>query len=199
MNLEEYTQRFKVLKKKTLETSLENRKIADKELKEVSSKVKPRVYSMQETPETDEPLVVDNATRKRAKILNYNMKQYEEWEQKQRDKKVKADGADLQEIAKYSYEKEMKRLNRDVRILNSENRVLKVNKDEKTGKLKISDDKRLVNQLAGDMKKTTMERYMARKREMERANSRNVPGGYINEKNKQFNEKLDRQSRNTDD
>lgn len=196
MNLEEYTQRFKSLKKKSVETSLENRKIADKELKEVSLKVKPRVYSMKETAETDDSLVVDDATKKRTKILNYNMKQYEEWEQRQRDKKVKADGADLQEIAKYSYEKELKRLNRDAR---GENRVLKVDKDDKTGKLKIFDDKRLVHQLAGDIKKTTMERYMARKKEMERADSRNVPGGYINEKNKQFNEKLDRQSKKTDD
>lgn len=179
-----------------METSLENRKIADKELKEVSLKVKPRVYSMKETAETDDSLVVDDATKKRTKILNYNMKQYEEWEQRQRDKKVKADGADLQEIAKYSYEKELKRLNRDAR---GENRVLKVDKDDKTGKLKIFDDKRLVHQLAGDIKKTTMERYMARKKEMERADSRNVPGGYINEKNKQFNEKLDRQSKKTDD
>ena len=76
--------------------------------------------------------------------------------------------------------------------------MVKISTDAKTNRLQVKDDEKLVNKLANDLKKTTRERFLARKKDMEKADARATPGGYINEKNKQFNLKLDRQMKETE-
>lgn len=192
MDLESIENRFKDLKKRSVDVAIQIRKIAEREAKDESLVGKPKIYSMEDTNEMG-TRPVDSSERRRLKLMNYSMREYEEWDKKQKGKEVKRGGANVQELAKYSYEKDLSRSKQ-----NNGNRVVKISTDAKTNRLQVKDDEKLVNKLANDLKKTTRERFLARKKEMEKADARATPGGYINEKNKQFNLKLDRQMKETE-
>lgn len=190
MSLDEYVNRFRDLKRRSFEVSNKIKKLAEREANEESAMKKPKTYQM-EVAEGDAQPVQDNAKNHKLKLMGYTMREYENWEKKTQDKKAKRDGANLQELAKYSYEKQLSKIKKHGEVPQK----TRISKDRKTGKIKVNDDSRLVNRLSNDLKKTSEERYMARKKEMEKRNLQPTAGGYVNDKNKQFNEKLDRQSR----
>ncbi|CAR27937.1 hypothetical protein ZYGR_0N04240 [Zygosaccharomyces rouxii] len=194
MDLDQFIKDFNALKKKSWEISVENRKLVNAESKELAAGRKPRVYQL-EAPEPSLPTQDDKHGNQ---LMNYTIQQYEEWNSRQRDQTNKRDSGNLQDMAKYTYDKELNKLHKDTMLQNrytNGGSIQKMNRNPKTGKLTIKDDDQLVKKLAKDMDKTATERYEARRREMERSNVQNASsgGGYINEKNKQFNEKLDRQ------
>lgn len=199
MDLEKYKERFKELQKKSQMVAIENRKMANKEVKELSMKGKPRVYSMKEEDQMTDSITAPSDERKN-KLLNYKMREYEKWEQVQKRRKVKehTGNADLQELAKHTYEKQLRRLKDESQNPKGEVNSGKIEKDDRSGKIRVQDNTVLVDQLANESKKLTTERYLSRKKEIERKNSRDAPGGYINDKNRQFNEKLDRQLKKTE-
>lgn len=188
MSLEGYVQRFKDLKRRSFEVSIKIGKIAEREAKEQAEIRKPRVYRMEED-ERDEGSLQDSAERRREELMGYTMREYENWEKKVQAKEAKKDGANLEELAKYTYEKQLNKVRKHA----GTGKSAKIRKDRDTGKINISDDRQLVNRLASDLERTSKERYLARQKEMVKRDMQTTPGGYINDKNKQFNEKLDRQ------
>lgn len=188
MSLDGFVERFKDLKKRSFEVSLKIGKIADREAKEQDETRKPRVYKM-ETDESDDQPVKDSVERRREKLMGYTMREYENWEKKVQEKEIRKDGANLQELANLTYKKQLGKIKKQT----GPSHGARVSKDQETGKLKVRDDAQLVNRLAKDLKRTSDERFLARKREMEKRSMRETPGGYVNDKNKQFNEKLDRE------
>lgn len=192
MDLNTIEDRFKDLKRKSLDVTIKIRKVVEREARDEATTGKPSVYSMKETDDAD-VRPADSTESRRAKLMGYSIREYEEWDKKQKLKEVKRGGANVQELAKYSYEKDLAKRKQQLGA-----RVVKVSRDAKTDRLQVEDDEKLVKRLANDLEKTTKERFAARKREMERANARATPGGYINEKNKQFNQKLDRQMKDVE-
>lgn len=192
MDLNIIEDRFKDLKRKSLDVTIKIRKVVEREARDEATTGKPSVYSMKETDDAD-VRPADSSESRRAKLMGYSIREYEEWDKKQKLKEVKRGGANVQELAKYSYEKDLAKRKQQLGA-----RVVKVSRDAKTDRLQVEDDEKLVKRLANDLEKTTKERFAARKREMERANARATPGGYINEKNKQFNQKLDRQMKDVE-
>ncbi|QLQ79879.1 hypothetical protein HG537_0C05270 [Torulaspora globosa] len=194
MSLEGYLQRFKELRRRSFEVSLKIGKIAEREAWEQAEIRKPRVYRMEAEDSDDVGSLQDSVERRREKLMGYTMREYENWEKKLHEKEAKKDGANLQELAKYTYEKQLGKVKKYAGTQKS----AKIWKDQRTGRINISDDGPLVNRLASDLERTSKERYVARRKEMERRDMQATPGGYINDKNKQFNEKLDRQLRDVE-
>lgn len=200
MDLAEYRARLRELKKKSTQVTMKNLKMVDEEAKQLAMKGKPKVYKMDEE-DPAEGVKEKEQKNHREKLMNYNMKEYEEWELAQQRRKARGEhggNADLQEIAKYSYDKQLKQNQCITPVSTSSKRTHKIHKDYATGKVRLPDNKNLVNQLAKDSKHLATKRYTARSKEIERNAIRNTPGGYINVKNKQFNEKLDRQLKKRD-
>lgn len=192
IELEQFIKDFNRLKKKSWEITVENRKLVNAESKELAAGRKPKVYSLEAHEETQDDKQQVND------LLNYTIRQYEEWNSKKFNKNDKKDTSNMQDMAKYTYDKELNKLHKDTSIQNKfakDSSARRVDKNPKTGKLAIKDDYQLVQKLARDMDRMATERYESRRKEMEKSDVQNVSsgGGYINEKNKQFNEKLDRQ------
>ncbi|AQZ09730.1 SYF2 (YGR129W) [Zygosaccharomyces parabailii] len=202
MDLENSIKEFNALKRRTLEISVENRKLVSEEAKSMVSSQKPRVYRLNESEEnrqdeSEENLAVDEVELRRSKLMNYTIQQYEDWADKQHDKNTKKEGGDMSDLAKYTYEKELQYFKDNSRTKKQSN---KVEKSPITGKLAVRDNSELLHRLARNMDKSAKERYNSRKKKIEKANVHGVKDAYINEKNKQFNEKLDRQlARKEDD
>lgn len=176
-----------------MEISVENRKLMNEEAKRVASAQKPRVYRLDEREDDSD---VDQDVLHKSKLMNYSIQQYEDWAEKQREKNVKREGGDMSNLAKYTYEKELKTLKSEVPYKKHAHKVEKrptTAISPITRKLTIHDDSDLVHRLARGMDKTAKDRYSARRREIQKTDIQSAKGGFINEKNKQFNEKLDRQ------
>lgn len=194
IDLEQFIRRFNAIKKKSSEITVENRRLVNAEFKELAAGRKPRVYQL----EVPDPLVSSQEDKQENQLMNYTIQQYEEWGLRQRKKNDKKDSNNMRDMAKYTYDKELNKLHKNTMVQHksvSGGDVHKVNKNPKTGKLTIKDDATLVKKLAGDVDRTATERYESRRKDMERSSTQNLlsGGGYINEKNKQFNEKLDRE------
>ncbi|AQZ16350.1 SYF2 (YGR129W) [Zygosaccharomyces parabailii] len=195
MDLENFIKDFNALKRRTLEISVENRKLVSEESKFMAPSQKPRVYRLNENEEnrqdeSKENPTVDEVELRRSKLMNYTIQQYQDWADKQHDKNTKKEGGDMSHLAKYTYEKELKYL-KDSSM--SKKQSNKVEKSPITGKLAVRDNSELLHRLARNMDKSAKERYNSRKKKMEKADVHGVKDAFINEKNKQFNEKLDRQ------
>lgn len=203
MDLENFIKDFNALKRRTLEISVENRKLVSEEAKVVVSSQKPRVYRFNESEEnrfneseenrkdeSEEIPAVDEVELRRSKLMNYTIQQYEDWADKQHVKNTKKEGGDMSDLAKYTYEKELKYLKDNSRGKMQSN---KVEKSPITGKLTVRDNSELLHRLARNMDNSAKERYNSRKKKIEKADVHGVKDAFINEKNKQFNEKLDRQ------
>ncbi|GAV53928.1 hypothetical protein ZYGR_0AK04300 [Zygosaccharomyces rouxii] len=194
IDLDQFIKDFNALKKKSWEITVENRKLVNAESKELAAGRKPGVYQL----EAPEPLLPTQDDHQQNQLMNYTIQQYEDWSSRKRNKSDKKDSGNMQDMAKYTYDKELNKLHRDITIQNkyaNGGSIRKVDRNPKTGKLAIKDDDQLVKKLARDMDRTATERYESRRKEMERSGVQNasIGGGYINEKNKQFNEKLDRE------
>lgn len=191
MDLANLSGKLKYLKRKGVDVSVKNRKEAEKEEKQAKQSGKPKVYSMNE----DETFKDQKEEDTRGKLLNYSIKDYEKWQLKQTAKLKNSDGSSQQDLAKYTYDKEIREMEKDESL--NRGKVTKARLNEK-GRIQINDDKKSLEQLADNLNKSTKRRYIERKKQAEKLDS-STTGGFINDKNKQFNEKLSRQFKQFDD
>ncbi|CCC70152.1 hypothetical protein NCAS_0E00820 [Naumovozyma castellii] len=195
IDLEGYSRKLKELKRKAQDATIENRLLVDRESKDIESSGKPRVYNMQDDQDNQLETQEEDADDKVAKLMNYTLRQYEEWEKKQKDKKIKDDSSDMKQLAMFSYDKGVSNLNRFRTDKTTTEREVQIQVNSKTGKVNIQDEKKLVNDLAKNLTKTANKRYMVTKKKLDARSKDSSAEGYINERNKHFNEKLDRESR----
>lgn len=191
MDLANLSGKLKYLKRKGVDVSVKNRKEAEKEEKQAKQSGKPKVYSMNE----DETFKDQKEEDTRGKLLNYSIKDYEKWQLKQTAKLKNSDGSSQQDLAKYTYDKEIREMEKDESL--NRGKVTKARLNGK-GRIQINDDKKSLEQLADNLNKSTKRRYIERKKQAEKLDS-STTGGFINDKNKQFNEKLSRQFKQFDD
>lgn len=191
MDLANLSGKLKYLKRKGVDVSVKNRKEAEKEEKQAKRSGKPKVYSMNE----DETFKDQKEEDTRGKLLNYSIKDYEKWQLKQTAKLKNSDGSSQQDLAKYTYDKEIREMEKDESL--NRGKVTKARLNGK-GRVQINDDKKSLEQLADNLNKSTKRRYIERKKQAEKLDS-STTGGFINDKNKQFNEKLSRQFKQFDD
>lgn len=128
------------------------------------------------------------------RILNYTVEQTDKWHDQQKTKKKTSEN--FNELAALTYDKEVENITIDKVKYNQEKQKM-VNKyqgpdlqklDTTLNLLQNSTDKESSKQLANSIKQLDQERYQ-RKRTRRDEDGAN----YINDKNKQFNKKLDRQ------
>lgn len=194
MNLDTFIKDFNALKRRSWEISVENRKLVNVGSKALEANRKPKVYQLEAVDEPVSSLSPNDMQKDQ--LMNYTIQQYEEWYARQIEKNHRNDGSNMQDLAKYTYEKELKKLHKDIKVPKSSfHGIHKVDKNSKTGKLVIKDDNQLIQKLATDMDKTATERYEARRKDLQKSDMQSASkiGGYINEKNKHYNEKLDRE------
>lgn len=191
MDLTNLSGKLKYLKRKGVDVSVKNRKEAEKEEKQAKQSGKPKVYSMNE----DETFKDQKEEDTRGKLLNYSIKDYEKWQLKQTAKLKNSDGSSQQDLAKYTYDKEIREMEKDESL--NRGKVTKARLNGK-GRIQINDDKKSLEQLADNLNKSTKRRYIERKKQAEKLDS-STTGGFINDKNKQFNQKLSRQFKQFDD
>lgn len=191
MDLANLSGKLKYLKRKGVDVSVKNRKEAEKEEKQAKQSGKPKVYSMNE----DETFKDQKEEDTRGKLLNYSIKDYEKWQLKQTAKLKNSDGSSQQDLAKYTYDKEIREMEKDESL--NRGKVTKARLNGR-GRIQINDNKKSLEQLADNLNKSTKRRYIERKKQAEKLDS-STTGGFINDKNKQFNEKLSRQFKQFDD
>lgn len=163
MDIEEAKVQFKVLSAKCQDIRISNRKLLDDESK-------PKVYSLKDEGELEKNGDIDDEVTKNIKLMNTTLREFETQELrnglKQRNEDVKGD-----RTAKLTYDKDLKMIKKDNNI-----------------KYKNNIDK-LVNHLNLVSKK----RYQVTKKKLNRQSGLGGDDGFISERNKQFNAKLDRE------
>ncbi|CAI4493108.1 BFH_collapsed_G0021360.mRNA.1.CDS.1 [Saccharomyces cerevisiae] len=212
MDFYKLDEKLKELKRKRVDVSIKSRKLADREIQEVSANRKPRVYSMEDVNDADES-VGDTESPEKEKAFHYTVQEYDAWERRHPQGKTgqsQRGGISYDQLAKLSYEKTLRNLatqtqnsskqdssadEEDNKNVPKKGRIGKVQKDTKTGKITIADDDKLVNKLAVSLQSESKKRYEARKRQMQNAKTLYGVESFINDKNKQFNEKLSRESK----
>ncbi|KOG99619.1 Syf2p [Saccharomyces eubayanus] len=211
MDLENLGKKLKELKRRRVDASLKTRKLADREIQEASANRKPRVYSMEDA--NDEELEGETKSDDKDKAFHYTVQEYNAWEQKQKQRKsgkTQGTGGSYDQLAKLSYEKTLRNLTtqnhkhensvneKDNKDSMGQGRIEKIQKNTITGKIRIVDDDKLVNKLASTLESESKKRYEVRKRQMENVKAPTGVESFINDKNKQFNEKLGRESRGSE-
>ncbi|CAI4063045.1 hypothetical protein N7582_002283 [Saccharomyces uvarum] len=212
MDLEELGNKLKELKRRRVDASLKTRKLADREIQEASSNRKPRVYSMEDA--SDDELVRETKSDDKDRAFHYTVQEYNAWEQKQKQRKsgkTQGTGNSYDQLAKLSYDKTLRNLTtqnygkhessvneKDSKGSLGKSRIEKIQKNSITGKIRIVDDDELVNKLASTLESDSKKRHDARKRQMENVKTPSGVESFINDKNKQFNEKLGRESRGSE-
>ncbi|CAI4062504.1 Syf2p SKDI_07G3760 [Saccharomyces kudriavzevii IFO 1802] len=212
MELDKLDQKLKVLKRKGVNVSIKNRKLADREIQEAGLNRKPKVYSMEDVNDGAEP-VEDAETSDKDKAFHYTVQEYNAWKQKQNQRKNgqgQRSGNSYDQVAKLSYEKTLRNLvtqnsNKNENSVNKNDSnsspkngaIHKIQRNIKTGKIEIVDDDKLVNKLAFTLESESKKRYEARRKQMENAKTPSSVESFINDKNKQFNEKLSREPKDS--
>ncbi|QHS73437.1 Syf2p [Saccharomyces paradoxus] len=215
MDFNKLDEKLKELKRKRVNVSIKSRKLADREIQEVGANRKPRVYSMEDVNDADESAENMESSDKE-KAFHYTVQEYNAWERRHHQGETgqsQGSGISYDQLAKLSYEKTLRNLaaqkqnssNQDSFVDKEENknkpkkgRIDRVQKDTRTGKIRIADDDKLVNKLAVSLESESKKRYESRKRQMENAKSLYGVESFINDKNKQFNEKLSRESKRSE-
>ncbi|CCD25871.2 Syf2p NDAI_0G00950 [Naumovozyma dairenensis CBS 421] len=204
--LDVYEENLKALKRSVLDIITENRKRADQEVKEKSQSSKPKVYDIKAVEDDDNHHTdydglgdFSNEEEKRKfKLMNYTIREYEEWDKQQKDKQRKrVDGSDLTELATFTYEKELSKLNSKLENISHEQKH-QIGVNTRNGKLNVKDEERLLNNLVNNLNETAKKRYMVRKKKLQSKASSDIAGNYFKDKNKQFNEKLERELKERD-
>lgn len=163
--------RFKVLSRKCQKIRIENRKF----LEEL---VKPKVYSVKDTETTELDIDEDIDDKDKVmllRLLNKPLRQFENEEiKKERLHSYTHSSGDA--IAQATYHKE----------LSSLNKKSKETSDTKRDKLDL---------LADNLNTRAKERYAIKKKQLNKFKNSNTQnfGAYINDKNRKFNEQLDKQ------
>lgn len=209
MNIEDYAERLRQLKKSIQDIKVHNRKLMEQEDKRdgqsSSSSLmsrKPKVYSMHDDEDDDEEKrSSDEQSDMRTNLFSYTVQDFIDWEKKQEGKRKHKEGSSgsgsrrrLQYLAKRSYDKDL-----EATLQKQEQSGLSGSQGKKetqfkihknTGKVHLQDDKRLVDQLAQNLIQTSEKRYASKRKEMETKDNSSQGTNYVNDKNKQFNESL---------
>ncbi|SCV06058.1 LANO_0H21176g1_1 [Lachancea nothofagi CBS 11611] len=194
MNVDKYASKLKNLKRKRINLTVKNRKEMNKEEKLNSINRKPAVYSMNEEPEEGGSGSADKKEHEdqKTKLFGYSIRDYEQWQNRE-DRKVKMDSSQYRDLAKSTYDKEVQRM---VQKEKHHNRIEKQRfKVNSRGKLEVKDDPNLVNELAESLNQTASERFLRTRKKIDRQTTSESSSGFVNVKNKQFNDKLDRQAK----
>ncbi|CUS21868.1 LAQU0S04e02630g1_1 [Lachancea quebecensis] len=190
MDLNKYADRLKNLKRKGVGLSVKNKQQVLQEEKQTAAQAKPTVYSMnaEEAPSKEEPEEPEEA-----RLFQYSMKDYEQWQEKERRKSQKVSGvAKYRDLAKFTYDKEVQQLRKN--CTSKVEKTKKISINEK-GKIVVKDDPHLIGSLADSLNKTANERHARIEKKIRRQMVSDTPGGFVNEKNKQFNDKIERQTK----
>ncbi|SCV02936.1 LAMI_0H04170g1_1 [Lachancea mirantina] len=194
MDIEKYAEKFEALKRRGVRVSVDNRKKLIKEEREVEETGKPRVYSMKEEDIESNDAVDANHVKK--DLLNYSLRDYDKWNsrgvEKETTTRSKNMKSDLQDLAKSTYDKDVKKL------VTTAPGVSKPTLNSR-GKIVANDDWRLIDKLASSLKRTARERHEELGKKWKAQHESSEVANYVNNKNKQFNAKLARQLRKTDD
>lgn len=179
-DLMEIEKKLKSLRKQKVEVSIRNKKAIIAEEKKNSER---RVYSMADDGE-DKARSNKSEPEDPIKLANYSIREYKKWEAKtQNSRHNKSVMGDFQTIAKNSYKKEVDALPKDI------SHPLKGGITE-DGKVQVEDNPELVEKMVNDLNERSKKRYMVRKQKLDKQNKINLDDGFINDKNKRFNAKL---------
>lgn len=190
MDLDEISQKLKKLKRRGVDLRVKNRKETVKEDNETARGKKPLIYSMKDDEEVHEQKDGDE----RDKLLQYTMKDYERWENKQNREGLRSsEGANLRDLAKLTYDKEIRNITKDGPI--SGGKVTKKIEINSKGKIVLKDEDKLIDKLKDSLDKTADIRYANIRKKIEKRNGTGAGEAFINNKNRQFNEKLTRESK----
>ncbi|AGO11165.1 AaceriAFR308Wp [[Ashbya] aceris (nom. inval.)] len=185
MALEDINRRLKKLKKKRVDASIRNRKEVVSEEKAQLAEGKPRVYSMAEAPAEE---ATEDIQSEQLQLLNYRIIDYEKWDEKQSRHKQPSDGADLGELASSTYRSELHQLQKRGVV---KGRVTK-GRISASGQVVLDDEPELVDKLAAAVEQTAKRRHADRQKKAAKDGGQAMAGS-LNEKNRHFNEKLDRE------
>lgn len=193
MNLEDYNEKLKLLKKSVQDIKIRNRNLLKQEAEEKEKGLKPRVYSMHDDEDdSDEKRSSDEQSDMRTNLFQYTVQDFIDWEKRQqRKKKNKLEsksGMRLQHLAKNTYDKELQNLPRPEFKMKAKETQFRINKD--SGKVDIKDNKELVQRLSQNLKETAKQRYDSN-RKIANDKEHTSLSGSINAKNLQFNKSLD--------
>lgn len=195
IDLEAFKSKFKLLRRRVIDIQIDNRKLLKANEKDAMTRGKPKTYSM-EVP--DGELTADKQYTNHAfDLMKYTMREYEEWEKSQENSGKNSDKTNnfvnsSQQIAKFTYDKELKKLSKAnyLENKNGPGRTFKIKKNVDNGKIVIHDDKKLISKLADSLNKSAHERY---NKSNKASSSHSSTSGFINDKNKDFNKKLNRE------
>ncbi|SCU80006.1 LADA_0B04522g1_1 [Lachancea dasiensis] len=196
MDLNEYASKLKNLKRKRMNLVVKNSKETKRERTLHQLNQKPAVYSMNaQSDEESDQASKGNDNVEKNKLFGYSIREYEQW--KKREDRSKLDSAKYGDLAKSTYDKEVQRLS--ARRDNLEKTKLEEEGSRTVnnqGKIVIEDNPDLIDKLAESVRQTAKERYAKIQRKLQHRDVTAVPStGFVNEKNKQFNAKLDRQAK----
>ncbi|SCU83930.1 LAFA_0D06832g1_1 [Lachancea sp. 'fantastica'] len=198
MDVDKYALRLKNLKRKRVSLAVKNRKEVNREDELSQKSQKPAVYSLNEDKNSDGK---GESGREKGdahdRRWDYSMRDYEQWDDRENRKK-RTDFGQYRDLAKATYDKEVQRIAHRFDDHHSSNKVGKQTRNfNSKGKIVIEDNLQLVSDLAESLEKDANQRYAKTQKKLERRNGTETSSstGFVNEKNKQFNEKLDRQAK----
>ncbi|CEP60314.1 Syf2p LALA0_S01e07866g [Lachancea lanzarotensis] len=201
MDVDKYALRLKNLKRKRVSLAVENRKEVNREDRLSKRSQKPAVYSLNEDQNTEEDdggsgSVGGDSLPDRG--WDISMQDYERWEDRENRKK-RTDSGQYRDLAKATYDKQVQKIAHRFEDHGASNKIMKqrARNFNSKGKIVIEDNQQLVNELAQDLEKNASQRYAKTRKKLERRNGGETfsSTGFVNEKNKQFNEKLERQAK----
>ncbi|CCH60244.1 hypothetical protein TBLA_0C04470 [Henningerozyma blattae CBS 6284] len=201
---------WKTLKEKAENTRINNQHFLTSLRDKSATNNKPKVYSMTDEFDKDELPINDENARKNhseeeriSKLMNYTLREYKDWELKQNEYTTESQTnskddqiESLDSLAKRTYDKDIRKLNKALRATNSGNKsnkpgkIIKNHRNE-SNKIVIKDDKFLVEELVNNLK-TKSDRLYKHLGER-RKNYSTTLSGHVNTKNQEFNEKLTRE------
>ncbi|KAL3229967.1 Pre-mRNA-splicing factor SYF2 [Nakaseomyces bracarensis] len=194
MNLEEYSSRLRQLKRSIQDIKVHNRKLMAEERSSEQDNVsgKPKVYSMRDDEDGDEEKrSSDEQSDMRTNLFNYTVQDFINWEKKQDGKKRRGG---RQYLAKRSYDKDLETaLQKQFGSGQADKpRETEFKIHKSTGKVHLKDDKKLVDQLAQNLIATSDRRYELKKKELEANEIKSTGTNSVNDKNRHFNQTLDK-------
>ncbi|KAL6944813.1 hypothetical protein ACO0RG_001567 [Hanseniaspora osmophila] len=199
--MSDFETRLKAVRKKRVDLKIKMRK--DVQLWEQQGVRRTEKEDSYEENSTDWE---SNRSRDKKSDFDYTMRDFERWESSkktQSDDQSKTDLSDYDVLSKHTYDKEIAALVRERNVSTEKVSIAKASSpsvvvQQAEHGLLVNDDKLKVQDLANRLKRITDKRYKKRtrdmiKREEQFSAENNLGDAYVNEKNKQFNMKLDRE------
>ncbi|KAL6949064.1 hypothetical protein ACO0QE_001552 [Hanseniaspora vineae] len=199
----DFEARLKAVRKKRVDLKIKMRK--DEQLWEQQG-ARRNIAGREDLHDENSSNWEDTKHKNKKSDFDYTIRDFERWESSkktQSDDQSKTDLSDYDILSKHTYDKEIAALMREKNTSTDTTSIAKapspsvVIQQTEHG-LIVNDDKLRVQDLANRLKQITDRRYKKRTRDMvkreEQFSANNGLGdAYVNEKNKQFNMKLDRE------